>query len=162
LIERIYSIRGLIGGAGFILVWLFSRDTRFFPALFFHFLGVSIRFISAGYIGKHYRDKKIKADKKINKGIYRYLRHPLYIGNLFLVIGTLSLYAPPFWIWSSIILVFIFIYTLFSLKEERFLKTLPETPANFEIKNTLLEKSTWFIVGFLYVLAYLRRFFLTF
>ncbi len=52
-------------------------------------LGISIRLVSQKTLGKHFTlTVRIRKDHKlINKGIYRYVRHPMYTGFFIMFIG---------------------------------------------------------------------------
>ncbi len=50
--------------------------------------GEILRIAGASYIGTRTRAREIAADELITNGPFAYLRHPIYLGNMFIYIGA--------------------------------------------------------------------------
>jgi len=152
----LYRYRGIIAALFFILVLAFARPTknRIYPAVFIA-TGLAIRIWAIGYIGKEARDNKFSTKQKIVNGPYRYLKHPLYWGNLFLVIGVLCLFGVPQWLFILLILVFCVEYLLIIGAEKDYLKTLPKINKKFRVNNIKYELST---IGILIIIYFIYHY----
>lgn len=117
-------------------------------------VGLLIRFWAAGYIGKDARAIEFSTGCRIINAPYKYLKHPLYIGNFFLVLGVVLLYNPPIWFAGLIIIFFFIEYTLIILSELHYLKNLPEKKVKFKLANCQGEISTIVVVAFIILTHY--------
>jgi len=113
-------------------------------------LGLTIRIWAAGYIGGDARRREFQAEHIIRNGPYRYLKHPLYIGNFFLVVGVLILYNPPRWMGLLYLGLFLLIYVSILLGEMDYLKGKPVREACYRLRNLRGEISTWLVLVFVY------------
>lgn len=139
-----------------ILVWLARpRDSIIVPIIM-TVIGLGIRAWAAGYIGKTARGREFRSQFRITAGPYRFLRHPLYIGNFFLVLGTILLFNPPLWLAATIIMLFLIEYGFFVYAEERFLKDLPSQSERFIWRRLRHEVSTWIVVGVVWTVYIIR------
>lgn len=127
----LFRWRGLIGTAGFLVVFWVGRPTLGTCLLGLPLLlaGLGLRGWAMGYIGGAARVSEFGADVYIGAGPYRWFKlgrrsaagHPLYFGNLLLVLGTLVCLRPPVWLGLVIIGLFLFEYLAIARAEERFL-----------------------------------------
>ncbi len=135
------------------------RDSIVVPIILTIF-GLCVRAWAAGYIGQTARSREFRSQFRIVSGPYKFLRHPLYIGNFFLVIGTILLFHPRNWLAAIILLSFLIEYGLFVYAEEKYLKGLPGQPEKFALRRLSHEFSTWIVVGMVYVVYVVRVLFL--
>jgi len=122
--------------------------------------GMAIRIWAAGYVGSSARKHEFHADHVINNGPYRLLKHPLYIGNSFLVLGVLIMYNPPRWLSTLYIALFIVVYTTILFGEVHYLKGKPERNECYRLRNLGGEVSTWIVLAaiyFVYLLMFLLK-----
>lgn len=125
-----------------------------------HFLilsGIVIRLWASGYIGLISRNKKIAGEYRVINGPYQFFSHPLYLGNLFLVLGTILLFNPPLWYGLVLIIIFLVEYTIITIAEENHLKDLPAKKVNFSFRNLRGEISTIIVIGIIYFISYLTN-----
>ncbi len=117
-------------------------------------LGLTIRIWAAGYIGGDARRREFQAEHIIRNGPYRCLKHPLYIGNFFLVAGVLTLYNPPRWMGLLYLVLFLVIYVSILLSEADYLKGKPVREARYRMRNLRGELSTWVVLVSVYVVFF--------
>ena len=155
--EFLYKYRAVIAAPFFIFLVIFSRPTHLqIFSIIFMIAGTLLRIWAAGYIGTKSRDNRFTTPHLITSGPYRYLRHPLYLGNFFLVIGVILLFNPPIWLAILLIILFIIVYSMIIFGELHYLKNLPEKKVRFKLINAKGEISTIFIMCIIY-LVYLVR-----
>jgi len=58
-------------------------------------VGLLIRLVAQRQIGKEYSPLLVKPEKFVKTGLYKYIRHPMYLGNMILILGA-SLIHPVF------------------------------------------------------------------
>lgn len=104
--------------------------------------GLALRFWASGYVGKEARGNVVSASQRVTGGPYGLFRHPLYVGNLLLVLGIVQLYHPLTVIHLMIMLLFVVQYGLIILAEEDHLRDCPSTAGRFVIARTGGEVST--------------------
>lgn len=75
------------------------------------FFGEAIRFWGVGYAGKTTRKEKLEAPFLVTAGPYRFVRHPLYLGNAMTGLGGTTM-AVGSWSWPAA-LIFFTLFTLF-------------------------------------------------
>jgi len=121
------------------------------PNLFI-LLGIGIRLWASGYLGIRARSRNIEGKFKIANGPYRILKHPLYCGNFFLVIGTILLYKPPIWLGIALVIIFLLEYSIIIYTEEKILKNSPIQKIKFSIKNLKNEFSTLIVLLTIYLI----------
>jgi len=131
----------------FILLVIFSKpgQVNIIP-YFIIFIGLIIRFWAAGYIGKKARATNFATGCRIVNAPYRYLKHPLYVGNFFLVSGVILLFNPAIWFAVLVMVLFLLVYTLIIMSEAHYLKGLTEKKVRFRLVNCKGEISTIVIV----------------
>jgi len=150
-----YRHRSLIALPFFLLLLFLAKpDGKSILPHLLIFSGIIIRLWSAGYIGEKARGRKITAEFRIISGPYHILRHPLYIGNFFLVSGMILLFNPTFWFALLLIIIFLFEYSIIIFAENYILKNLPEKKFRFSFKNLKGEISTIIIVVIIYTLYF--------
>lgn len=120
-------------------------------------LGIIIRLWASGYIGSISRGYEISGDYRVIDGPYKILRHPLYLGNLFLVLGTILLFNPPVWYRRTLIIIFIIEYSIISIAEKNHLTNLPGKKVNFSFHNLKGEISTIIVIIIIYFISYFRN-----
>jgi len=152
----LYKFRAWIAVPFFILLVIFSRPrhSKVIPYIII-FIGLSIRFWAAGYIGQKARTTDFSTGCRIVNAPYKYLKHPLYIGNFFLVLGMVLLFNPAIWFAILIMLLFLLVYTLIIMSESNYLRELPKTKAPFKLVNCKGEITTIIIVILIILMHYL-------
>lgn len=157
--QLLFRYRAAIAVPFFVLLVLFGRSRRLdiLPIILLP-AGIGIRIWAAGYIGENARKNSFCTGARIVNGPYRLLKHPLYLGNLLLVIAITILYNPPHWLFISILAAFMIIYSLIVIGESRYLKTLPSVRGVFTIKSIRHEISTLLIIVFILMLYFLKTY----
>ncbi|MEO0092161.1 MAG: methyltransferase [candidate division WOR-3 bacterium] len=166
----LYRYRGIIGFVAFVIVYFFA--TPEYKSIFFSIplllVGLAIRVWAIGYIGKYARSKDISAQVLISAGPYRLIKHPLYLGNFFLVSGILIAMSPKFIISLIVLVLFRIEYSLISKTEEKYLNNRfrnaqcitehSESISNqkFNWRNVLFEINTITIIVLIYGLIILK------
>ncbi len=166
----LYRYRGIIGLIAFWFVYLCAtpENKAIFLSLPLVLLGLTIRVWAIGYIGKHSRTKEIYAPMLITSGPYRYIKHPLYLGNFFLVMGVLLALSATFIISVIVLFLFLIEYLLFIHAEEKYLKVKFSkenqtqncarfnSAQGFNWQNVLMEINTITIIIVIYGLIILK------
>lgn len=90
--------------------------------LFFIFSGLMIRSITVGlaYVVKGGKNRRIYAEHLVTTGIYSMCRNPLYLGNIFLLLGF-GLFADSLLFMLVFFPLFLFVYYAIMKAEEAFL-----------------------------------------
>lgn len=145
----LFRIRGWTGAVVFLLGLAVGVPTvcSCLKGLPLVLLGLGLRYWAAGYIGPDSRASGFVCYKRVVSGPYRYFRHPLYLGNLLLVIGMLFALTPPFWYKLAVLVGFILAYGAFALTEQRLLSDIPGSQPGFDRTAALTEWSTWISAG---------------
>lgn len=146
----------------FVLLVILSRPIHS-PILASIFIGVGIfiRIWAGGYIGQRARQNHFSAHYMITNGPYRFLKHPLYCGNLLLVVGVILLFNPPPWFAILLIILFILEYSIIAFSEFHHLKKLPKKRVKFKLTNTRGEISTVIILMIIYLVYVVRSLFIS-
>jgi protein-S-isoprenylcysteine O-methyltransferase Ste14 len=153
----LYHYRGIIAFPFFVLLVIFARPTPIRPqAILFIVTGLIIRAWAAGYIGGQSRQRSYSSTFRINNGPFHYLQHPLYIGNLMLVLGVVILFNPQTWLFLTLPCLFVLEYTLIIISEHQYLRTLPSRGERFCLKNMGHEWSTYLVMAVILVVYLLR------
>ena len=118
-------------------------------------LGMASRLWAAGYIGPEARKREFNAVHVIKSGPYRLFRHPLYIGNFFLVLGVVILFNPPRWLGSLYMIIFVVMYTLIAIGERQYLDGKPTIEVPYRFSNLKGEISTLIVLVIVYALFFL-------
>lgn len=110
-------------------------------------------------MGPEARKREFNADHIIKNGPYKFLKHPLYIGNFFLVFGVVLLFNPPRWLGFLYMAAFVVMYTLIAVCEREFLKGKPTKDVSYKFNNLKGEFSTGFVLLVIYAVFFvlLRR-----
>lgn len=179
----LYRYRGLIAAPFFLLLLIFSRSVqqsvinhpllfdfaqgRLFPPSLrgrilvggiLDLIGLAIRLWAAGYIGQKSRGNKFAGEFKIINGPYRYLKHPLYLGNLFLVLGVILLFNPSFLFGIFLVILFLIEYTIIINAENSYLRNLTSIKTKFKLSNVKSEISTIIILTVIYIIYFIPSF----
>lgn len=88
------------------------------------FVGVLVRILAIGWAqsGTSGRNTKEQIAENLNTtGIYSVCRHPLYLGNILMVFGTL-LFTRSLWFPIAGLLFYVLLYERIAIAEERFLE----------------------------------------
>lgn len=151
----LFRYRAWIAVPFFILLVILSRPghIKIIP-YFIIFIGLIIRFWAAGYIGKKARATNFSTGCWIINAPYKYLKHPLYGGNFFLVLGVVLLFNPAIWFAVLVMVLFLLVYTFIIMSESNYLKDLPKTKAHFKLVNCKAEISTIIIIVLLILMHY--------
>jgi len=77
--------------------------------------------IGFAYIKRGGKNKKIYADTLVQEGIFAHCRHPLYVGNILILMGLLVIHNSP-WFYLVGVPFFLLLYLSLVLAEEDFLR----------------------------------------
>jgi protein-S-isoprenylcysteine O-methyltransferase Ste14 len=131
----LFPNRGFVLAGYFVLICIFKWHI---PSPFFLwgfvwiFLGWSIRLWASCSISPHSNSSTIEAPKLAYQGLYSYVRHPLYLGNILIGFG---IYWTAFshWEFYPIVVLFIFHHILLILSENNYLaRSLGKTYADYK------------------------------
>ncbi|MGB9721040.1 MAG: methyltransferase family protein [bacterium] len=152
-----YRYRDVITLPFLLLLFILGRtESRTILPHLFIICGIVIRLWSAGYIGEKSRGRQITADYKIISAPYRILRHPLYIGNFLLVLGTIILYNPPLWYGLLLMIIFMFEYSVIIFAEEKYLRNVQTKKVGFIYSNLKGEVSTIIVMVVIYLIYFAK------
>jgi len=153
--QHLYRYRAVIAIPFFIVLVLVSRlsTAPTIPCVII-LVGLGIRLWAAGYIGTRGRAGHFLTDYRIINGPYRICRHPLYVGNFFLVLGVVVLFRPPLWYSLVVIVSFVGMYSLIAYSESSCLHERPEQQGTYRLANLIGEVSTITVV-FIFVALYI-------
>ncbi len=86
-------------------------------------LGQGLRVLTIGmdYIVRGGRDKKVYAHELVQTGLFAHCRNPLYLGNVFIIIGLGIAANSEVYLFGAVPLL-LFFYVCIILAEERFLR----------------------------------------
>ncbi len=95
----------------------------FMIGLFITILGQSIRMLTVGlvYVARGGKKRRIHAENLVTDGMFSHARNPLYVGNIFMIVG-MSILSNSLFAILFMIPLFIFIYQAIVRAEENFLK----------------------------------------
>jgi protein-S-isoprenylcysteine O-methyltransferase Ste14 len=148
----LFRARGWIGAAAAVLVLALGRPTGI--SLLFGLApvlaGLAVRFWAMGYIGRPARSAEIGGPARVVSGPYRTLRHPLYIGNLLIAVGTLLACRVPGAVTAFVLAGFVAEYGLIALAEERGLRGAPEERPAFALGRALADWWAWLGCGIVF------------
>jgi len=102
--------------------------------------GIRATVIGLAYIKRGGKQKRIDADTLVTEGIFAHCRNPLYVGNLFIIIGFLVIYNN-FWVYLLGGSFFLLSYTAIVAAEESFLRRKFGT----EFEQYCKRVNRWFI-----------------
>jgi len=153
--KYLFQYRTAIAVIFFIVLVFFAKPITSTIAHVLVFIGLAVRIWAAGYIGPAARKNEFTAEYVISSGPYRFLKHPLYIGNFFLVLGVLLLYNPPLWLTVLYIALFVIIYTLIALGERRYLQDKVPREVAYKFSNLKGELSTLLMLFLIYVVYFI-------
>ena len=123
-------------------------------------LGLILRAWAVGHIGGASRTRLVEAPpSRVVSGPYRFLRHPLYIGNLGVALGLLLALRPPVPLLALIVFFVTAFYALLALREDEMLLSLPLRRLQGRIswaEVVRCERSTWVTTGLVLTLGGLR------
>lgn len=103
---------------------LISEDARLIFCIAVSFIGLWIRIVTVGHTPRNTSGRNTAdqvADEVNTTGIYSMVRHPLYVGNLFMWMGPLLMVQN---IWFNIAIIFMYwvYYERIMFAEEQFLR----------------------------------------
>ena len=156
--EFLYRCRAVIAVPFFVILVVFSIPAQLqILSCIFILGGLLIRIWAAGYIGLDARASKFASQYLITNGPFQYLKHPLYTGNLFLVLGVTILFNPPVLLAALLVVLFVMEYSIIICSEINYLKNLSGRKVKFKLRNAKNEISTVLVVVIIY-LIYLARY----
>jgi protein-S-isoprenylcysteine O-methyltransferase Ste14 len=88
--QLVFKLRGYVPVPFFIAVVLLAnpqKDLAIFGGILVVF-GEILRLAGVSYIGACTRTREIVAEEFITNGPFAYLRHPMYLGNMFIYVGA--------------------------------------------------------------------------
>lgn len=149
--------RGVIGTVGFGVVIATGRPLVSSLAIGAASIlaGLAMRYWAAGCLGRSGRVREVGAEELVRSGPYRWFPHPLYLGNLLIVIGMLIGLRPPSWLAVAVVAGFLVEYGFIIAAERRFLagRELPVANRGFESRRALYEWPTWVVTGIAWMLG---------
>ena len=155
--SRLFAWRGVVLGAVGVLVALSAEPTARSLGLALPWLLVGLvmrawAFRSLGPMGRT-RDPAPPAGR-VEAGPYRWLRHPVYVGNVCIAVGIIASAALPATLAMGVLLFVVLLYTLLAGRETAQLRDLPvREPAGLGAAALLRsERSTFLSVGALLLL----------
>jgi protein-S-isoprenylcysteine O-methyltransferase Ste14 len=153
----LFKYRALIAVPFFVVLVLRSRPVySLLVPVILTLVGMGIRAWAAGYLGKTGRGRDFQSEFRITSGPFKHLRHPLYIGNFFLVGGAIFLFNPKPWLAASLIGIFLVEYGIIIAGEERYLRDLPKKEEKFTLLRLRHELSTVVVVAVIWAVYYLK------
>ncbi|MGD8979245.1 MAG: methyltransferase [candidate division WOR-3 bacterium] len=150
--KYLFRFRAAIAAVFFLTLVLLAKPATSLIAHVFIAAGIALRLWAAGYIGPTARSPAFSGTHRISNGPYRLLKHPLYAGNFFLVLGVVMMYNPPRWLGIAYIVLFLLMYGLISLGELYYLRGKPAIKAAFSVRNLQGEISTLIVMVVIYAL----------
>jgi protein-S-isoprenylcysteine O-methyltransferase Ste14 len=139
----------------FVVLVFFAKPVSSTIGYLLVILGIAMRLWAAGYIGPEARKSEFNADYVIRNGPYKFLRHPLYVGNFFLVLGVVVLFNPSRWVGITYMITFVIMYTLIAASERQYLKDKPAKEVPYKFSNLRGEISTLIVLVVVYALCFL-------
>jgi protein-S-isoprenylcysteine O-methyltransferase Ste14 len=152
-----FRYRAVIAVPFFIaLVLLSKRPYSLVVPVVLTLVGLAVRSWAAAYIGKSSRGTAITAEYRIINGPYRFYRHPIYLGNLLLVYGTVVLFNPG--VLFSILVIFLFLveYSIIIKTEDEYIINKEPKMVRFSFQNLAHELSTLLVMIVIYLIYVLR------
>ena len=123
----VYKLRGLVlGSLGVGLLYTHSPflSVVSWVGLMFYLVAVAIRVMSRTYIGMHTRSMKLDPNAEhdlIVDGPYAYSRNPLYVSNIFMIVGILLIGSWPLYLSCIMFLICVGLYYNIIKQEEEYL-----------------------------------------
>jgi len=155
--KLLFKYRALAAVPFFVVLVMRSRPVgSLLIPLILTLIGLGVRTWAAGYIGMTGRGHDFRSEFRIISGPFKILRHPLYIGNFFLVAGTILLFNPACWLAAVLIGIFLIEYGIIIAGEERYLKDLPKREERFTLHRLRHELSTLAVVAVVWVVYFLK------
>lgn len=162
IIEILYFYRDITGVIIFLIIYPFSKISfnKIYLGLFLIFLGLLFRILGYLYLGDRGYSLKFRNEYLVVNGIYRYFKHPIYLGNFLILTGFLWFLKLPFFLFLGVFIFFLIEYSLFIYYEE---KIAFGKNQNFKIiivkpslKNCLKELKTVLLILFGLFLFFLK------
>lgn len=109
------------------------------------FTGVSIRFVAMRTLSKHFTYVVSIGEQHelIERGLYRHIRHPAYLGELLIFLGIGLTFAN----WVSLVSLFVCSFIAFSVRMSVEEKALLE---HFDTRYIEYQKRTWRLIPWVY------------
>jgi protein-S-isoprenylcysteine O-methyltransferase Ste14 len=148
----LFKYRAAIAAVFFILLGFLAQPLSSTIAHISVIIGIGIRLWAAGYIGPEARKQEFSAEFRIVNGPFRIIKHPLYVGNFFLVLGVTILYNPPRYLGILYIILYITMYALIVVSESEYLKGKPGVISSYKFSNLKGEVSTLLVLAVIYAL----------
>jgi protein-S-isoprenylcysteine O-methyltransferase Ste14 len=125
----VFKWRGLLMAAVALVVLAVAKPTldSCCKGLFMSVLGELLRSWALGWTGEHTRSQKTEAPYLVVSGPYRYVRNPLYLGNIIIGCGVLTAacgalsFSGKLLLWFGGLGATYFVYTCCIKSEEAFL-----------------------------------------
>jgi protein-S-isoprenylcysteine O-methyltransferase Ste14 len=155
--KYLFRYRAAIAVVFFLILVIFAKPAASLIAHVLITIGIALRLWTAGYIGSEARGNAFRTAHRITNGPYRILKHPLYAGNFFLVLGVIMMYNPPYWLGITYIALFLLMYSVISLSEMSALRGKPEIEAAYRVGNLKGEVSTLIVMVIIYSLWFFLR-----
>lgn len=134
--EFLFGIRSYTPLPLLLVVLFFAQTSRLtfligFPLIL---LGEALRLWGVAYAGEYTRARDVNIPQLVTDGPYAFIRHPLYVGNFFLVMGC----CVVGWAWMPWMLVVAFVlfwvqyYFIIQVEEEHLAEAFGEEYRSYE------------------------------
>ena len=128
--EFLFSIRSYTPIPLLLVVLILSQTSRlsFFIGFPLVILGEALRLWGVAYAGEYTRARDVNIPQLVTDGPYAFIRHPLYVGNLLLVLG----FCVIGWAWMPWMLLVAFVlfwvqyYFIIQVEEEHLAEAFGE------------------------------------
>jgi len=143
----LFRWRAYLGVSAFVAVFALGCPTQgaWLSGLPLIGLGLGLRLWAMGHIGIAARSAEVGGDAVVQSGPYRLFRHPLYLGNFMLVIGTLLQFRPPVWLGVAVTGGCLVLYGLMARAEEKHLANAVREERRFSWRRAWAERWTWLV-----------------
>ncbi len=153
-VDRLFRLRGiLLGAVGAVVALGAQADERSLLAgLPVLGLGLGLRAWAFAHLGPAGRTRDPAPPRsRATSGPYRWLSHPVYVGNLFVAAGLIVSASAPWGLSVAAAAVVLIVYAALATRESQQLHDVPERAGVVLWGRALLrsERSTWLSVGLL-------------
>ena len=135
--EFLFSIRSYTPLPLLLVVLFFAQTSRLtfligFPLVI---LGEALRLWGVAYAGEYTRARDVNIPQLVTDGPYAFIRHPLYVGNFFLVMGfcLIGWAWMPWMLLVAFVLFWIQYYFIIRVEEEHLAEAFGEEYRSYRV-----------------------------